>query len=92
MLSASFAPVENDTPLVIDPDAPLSAPVSAQLLQPIARRHPQIVDTSCGVDKTEPAQRSGLDIERKPATPLAAPDLFRLAVTETDDHDDLYNA
>ena len=43
---ALFSPAEADAVLIVDADAVLSLPVSGQHLQPVARRHPQILKRS----------------------------------------------
>ena len=51
--SAAGAPGEADAPLVVDADAVLAGAGADQLLQAIARRHPQVVDALGGVDENE---------------------------------------
>src|SRR5215831_20499015 len=40
---AVVSPTEADSPLVVDPDAVLPASIAAELLEPVSRRHTQIV-------------------------------------------------
>ena len=42
-LWTSVAPPEADTPLIIDSDTVLSCSITAQMLEPIARRNPKIL-------------------------------------------------
>ena len=39
----SIAPPEADTPLIIDSDTVLPCSITAQMLEPIARRNPKIL-------------------------------------------------
>ncbi len=42
-------PHETDAPLVIDPDRVLAAPVSAESLQVVSRRKPQVLNGRGGI-------------------------------------------
>src|SRR5665213_2305206 len=86
IFGSSFGPVERDTPLVVDADAPLPRPSARQFFQPVSRRHAQIVHFSRRVDQTELAQGDGLYVEGKASAALAVPDLLGLAVDKADDH------
>jgi len=83
---AGGAPGEADPPLVVDADAVLACPVAGQLLQPVAWRHPQIVDAFGGIDENqlvvcEPAEFGAefLDV-------AAVPDRLGVLVPERPDH------
>ena len=53
----SVAPPEADTPLIIDSDTVLSCSITAQMLEPVARRNPKILETTRGVNLPQLAQR-----------------------------------
>ena len=57
----SVAPLEADTPLIIDSDTVLPRTITAQTLKPIARRNPKILETTRSVDLTQLAQRDSSD-------------------------------
>lgn len=57
----SVAPLEADTPLIIDSDTVLPCSITAQTLKPIARRNPKILQTTRGVNLTQLAQRDASD-------------------------------
>ena len=59
-----IAPPEADTPLIIDSDTVLSRPITAQKLETIARRDPEVLQTTRSVNLTQLAQRD----TRDPAT------------------------
>ena len=54
----SVAPPEADTPLIIDSDTVLSRSITAQMLEPVARRNPKILETTRGVNLPQLAQRN----------------------------------
>lgn len=43
-LGSSVRPTEADTPLLIDTDAVGARPIALELLEPVSRRHPRIVE------------------------------------------------
>lgn len=47
--SVTVSELETDAPLSVDADAVLACPRTFQCLQPIAGRHPQIINTSSAV-------------------------------------------
>ena len=57
----SVAPPEADTPLIIDSDTVLSCSITAQMLEPVARRNSKILETTRSVDLTQLAQRDASD-------------------------------
>lgn len=48
----SFAPPEADTPLIVDSNTVLSRSITAQTLEPVARRNPEVLQTTRGVNLT----------------------------------------
>ena len=57
----SVAPLEADTPLIIDSDTVLPRTITTQTLKPVARRNPKILQTTRGVNLTQLAQRDASD-------------------------------
>jgi hypothetical protein len=57
---AAGTPGEADAPLVVDADALLAGASADEFLQPIARRHSQVVDALSGVDENQLAADSGV--------------------------------
>ena len=57
----SIAPLEADTPLIINSDTVLRHTVTTQTLEPVARRNPKILETTRSVDLTQLAQRDASD-------------------------------
>ena len=78
----SVAPPEADTPLIIDSDTVLSCSITAQMLKPVARRNPKILQTTRGVNLPQLAQRNASDarvegrnrLPRKQALSLTIPE------------------
>lgn len=48
----SFAPPEADTPLIVNSNTVLSRSITAQTLEPVARRNPEVLQTTRGVNLT----------------------------------------
>lgn len=46
----SIRPFKNDPPLIVDPNAVSIGKISLKLLQPIARRNPQIINASSSIN------------------------------------------
>jgi hypothetical protein len=64
VVSLALAPDEADPP-IIDPDAVLALPVSAQALQTVARHDAQLVEAPCRVDHPELPRGTGATWRRK---------------------------
>ena len=78
-------PTEADSPLVVDPNAVLSGPISEQRFQPIPRDHPQIGNGWRRVNVIELSLGHYSDTLKLPAE-LAPEDLFGFLVPERPDH------
>src|SRR4051812_6970018 len=61
----SLAPFEADPPLIVDPDAVLTAPVAVQSFKTIARRDPQIAKLPGRIDGEQLGSRAGLNLIRQ---------------------------
>ena len=57
----SIAPLEADTPLIINSDTVLRRTVTAQTLEPVARRNPEVFQTTRSVKLIQLAQRGASD-------------------------------
>jgi hypothetical protein len=57
-------PSKTDPPPLVDADAVLAAPLALQRFEPIAGRHPEIIQRSRLVQHTQLAQGGGLNLER----------------------------
>ena len=57
----SFAPPEADTPLIVDSDTVLARAITAQTLEPVARRNPEVFQMARSINLTQLAQRNAHD-------------------------------
>jgi hypothetical protein len=55
---------ETQTPLVIDPNAPLPSPVATQFFQTIAWWVTQVINAYCNIQQHELTQRQSLEVNR----------------------------
>ena len=78
----SVAPPEADTPLIIDSDTVLSCSITAQMLEPVARRNPKILETTRGVNLPQLAQRNASDARVKGRDSLPRKQALSLAILE----------
>lgn len=83
---ASISPVKADPPLGIHPDAVLTATVSSQLLQPIPRWYPQIIDILRRMYQFKLAQRRSLHGSINTLDVPLEPDSLGVLVPERSDH------
>jgi len=78
----SVAPPEADTPLIIDSDTVLSCSITAQMLEPVARRNPKILETPRGVTLPQLAQRNASDARVEGRNRLPRKQPLSLAILE----------
>ena len=78
----SVAPPEADTPLIIDSDAVLSCSITAQMLEPVARRNPKILETTRGVNLPQLAQHNASDARVEGRDSLPRKQALSLAILE----------
>ena len=78
----SIAPLEADTPLIIDSDTVLSCSITAQMLEPVARRNPKILETTRGVNLPQLAQRNASDARVKGRDSLPRKQALSLTIPE----------
>lgn len=72
-----FCPNKTDTPLLVNPNAPLSLAIFLESLQMIGRKLPQIVEGSGDVERNQLSTGANLKIRREFLGEPAMPDLFR---------------
>ena len=78
----SVAPPKADTPLIIDSDTVLSCSITAQMLEPVARRNPKILQTTRGVNLPQLAQRNASDARVKGRDSLPRKQALSLTIPE----------
>jgi len=79
-------PPEANPPLIVDPNAMLTFPISFQRLQPVTRRHSQIAQFRSGIDDSELLSCRILNIQREPPRDLSPIQVLSLLVFERSDH------
>ncbi len=84
--SMAGTPDEADPPLLIHPDAVLPGTVPFQLLKPIRRRHPQILQDRRRVEHSQFPERRPLDVRAQSLDRLATEESLGVAVLEGLDH------
>ena len=78
----SVAPPKADTPLIIDSDTVLPRTITAQMLKPVARRNPKILETTRGVNLPQLAQRNASDARVEGRNRLPRKQPLSLAILE----------
>jgi len=79
-------PHETDPPLTIDADAMLPGPITLELLQPIGRRDPQVLDCCRRIEHPKLPQTQALDLPSQPLDPLPSEEALGVPVLEALDH------
>jgi hypothetical protein len=79
-------PSEAHPPLVIHSNTVLPLSIAAKFLQPIARRHPQVVERFRRVDGDELTKHDAAEISREPPDRLSREQPFGIAIAEGLDH------
>lgn len=78
----SVAPPKADSPLIVDSDTVLPRTITAQTLEPVARRNPEVFQTTRSINLAQLAQRNAHDariegrnrLPRKQALSLTIPE------------------
>jgi len=78
----SRIPLETHTPLIAYANAVLTAAISRELLQPIARRRPQILDRIGSIQEEQLLESGAGKRPRESSRPLTAEDLLGLSITK----------
>ena len=85
VFGACVLPTETHAELIVYTDAMLSRSITPQGLQPIARRHSQIVQSTRDIQLPQLASRNGGDV-REPSDPLALRNSLRIGAFKRLDH------
>jgi hypothetical protein len=88
IVSVSIPPTEADTPLVVDPNAVLSFPVSSQFLKAISWRDKKIIQLLRRVQQEQLPLSDAPQIRREFLHGLAVKYLFSFFGCKSPDHDD----
>ena len=64
-VGVSVAPDKADTPLVVDADAVRSRPMAFESFEPVARWHPQVLQSFRLIESDQFAQGNALDFSRQ---------------------------
>jgi hypothetical protein len=83
---AVFVPLETDTPLIVDANAVLPLPVTAQRFKPVCGRDAEIINRGGMVQHDKFSFRNPLDILRQFFRKTAMKDFFRLLALKRFDH------
>lgn len=86
LLGVGASPAEADAPSVIDADGVLTAPVAAERLEAIARRHREKGQFEGRVDELQLNQRALPGLAEHTTRAAGDPQLFGVAVSEAFDH------
>ena len=81
-------PSEADSPLVIDTDAVLALPVTAQCLQSVRWRNPEVSEGLSIIQHSELPACDFLDLWREALRPFPLPDHFSVFRPEALNHDE----
>ena len=83
VICVAASPDKAGPPLVVDPDTPLTGAIAAELLEPIAGRHPQVVGPGGGIEDTELPEPRALNVRAHHSwvTPKVLPMLPDSSVT-----------
>jgi hypothetical protein len=79
-------PPEADTILIVHADGPLSGAIPAQEVEPVPRRHSQLVHMRNAVKLLELAMCSALDLLREPPRRFASEDTLGFGICESAYH------
>ena len=78
----SVAPLEADTPLIVDSDTVLPRTITAQTLESVTRRNPEVFQTARSVNLTQLAQRDAHDARIEGRNRLPLKQALSLAIPE----------
>ena len=78
----SIAPLEADTPLIIDSNTVLSCSINAKKLESIARRDPEALQTTRSINLAQLAQRDAHDARIEGRNRLPRKQVLSLTIPE----------
>jgi len=82
----TILPAEDDSPLLVDSNTPVSLQISAQSLKSVARWDPKILNDPCLIDHTELAARPLLNFTGETTHTKAFMDFFGIGIAKAFDH------
>ena len=82
----ALPPHEADAILIIDPDAVLVLALAVQQLQPVSRRHPQIIQRHRGMQQEELLECPNSHTGGNPSASPRLPKLLRIRIPEARYH------
>jgi hypothetical protein len=83
--SVGAFPDEADSPLIVNPDAPLSCSVAAEPFQAVSRRSLQVLQTFGGIEHFQFSARDPLNRAKSPHRAVIEK-VFGVPATEASDH------
>ena len=78
----SVAPPKADSPLIVDSDTVLPRTITAQTLEPVARRNPEVFQTTRSINLAQLAQRDAHDARIEGRNRLPRKQVLRLTIPE----------
>lgn len=78
----SVAPPKADSPLIVDSDTVLPRTITAQTLEPVARRNPEVFQTTRSINLAQLAQRDAHDARIEGRTRLPRKQVLSLTIPE----------
>ena len=78
----SVAPPKADSPLIIDSDTVLPRTITAQTLEPVARRNPEVFQTTRSINLAQLAQRDARNTRVKGRDSLPRKQALSLTIPE----------
>ena len=78
----SVAPPKADSPLIVDSDTVLPRTITAQTLEPVARRNPEVFQTTRSINLAQLAQRDAHDARIEGRNRLPLKQALSLAIPE----------
>ena len=70
LMRIAVLPSKANAPLIVDPNTVQPSALPSQLLQSVARRNAQIIESLGGIDDDQLAQHGALELARISADPL----------------------
>ena len=87
ILGVTFLKTKADTPLPVDPDAPLSLSVPLQGFQIVRSRNAQVFDSRCRIDLSQSVTGASLNFDRKCPDEKTGEEGRRAFVCKGDNHE-----
>lgn len=86
IFNVSIDPSKANAPLLVNANTVLSSTISLQRLQPIARWHPQKINTVSGLNETKLAERNRLNVRRQLLREDVIPNFLSFLVRKANNH------